>query len=330
MRIIEQSRDRLVIEDRKPVPMWQPALVVLVLTLPLLIAYVNGISQRGSWRVLAIVIFIWTITAAIYAAVIRRSARPRMELDAESGRAKIGTNELPLSAISSVITTPVSDTVGLTITLSAAYPGFSGRAGHEIQIFSANTATPAERSRTAKIINAFLDSHRHSTQDNTPDVERAGEDGSPPWARAWDAESTANRKCFYCGAPRGDTGPLQLWAEHGRLQIELIFIPRCRRCHFIHGLNKHFLPPFAVLAGLIAGVALFMTRIADELHSDLARIGAFFVVAIGTMAAAFLLARLVTAPRLFGSTDRDAWKQIPELQRALQNGWKLSVRRYQW
>ncbi|HLJ75484.1 MAG TPA: hypothetical protein VKU62_12910 [Thermoanaerobaculia bacterium] len=55
MRIVEQSDDRLVIEDRKTAPMWQPAFAVAFLTLPLLLP--------RSWLLRALVVLIWAITA---------------------------------------------------------------------------------------------------------------------------------------------------------------------------------------------------------------------------------------------------------------------------
>ena len=349
MRIVEQTRDRLVIEDRKPAPLWQPAFVVVVLTLPLLIAYANAISQRGAWKLLALVMVIWAVTAAVYACIMRFSRPPKIELDATAGRARIGGFEYALSDIAHVMTTPLSNASGLTIVLRAERRAFgSDDAADETGFSSAATSTPAERSRVAKAINSFLDAHRDTTSRADPcrdvggeyyvdpyadsseedDAVAPDEDDEGRWARSWDAESTTNRKCFFCATRNGDTGPLQVWAKRERDdRIELIFVPRCRRCRRVHNWNKRFLPAVAVPAGLIAGLMLFIARVADQFHTALTRIGGFAIVVIGMPLAAFLVARLVTSPRLFGSTDRDAWKEIPEFERARKEGWNLRVRR---
>jgi hypothetical protein len=283
---------------------------------------------------------------------MRFSKPPKIELDAKTGRARIGKFEYALSDVDHVMTTPVSNAAALTIILRVEHRAFGSddTPDDETEFSSAATSTPAERSRTATVINDFLDTHRSltsredpyrdvageyyvapyadSTEEDTEDAVTSDEDDEARWARSWDAESTTNRKCFYCGTRNGDTGPLQLWAKGQRDdQIELIFVPRCRFCRRIHNLNRRFLPAAAVLGGLIAGLILFITQVADDLHSEITRIGGFAAVVIGLPVAAFFLARLGTSPRLFGLKDRDDWQQIPELQRALHEGWSLRARR---
>lgn len=347
MRIVEQNDDRLVIEDRKTAPMWQPAFAVAFLTLPLLLV--------DSWRVRALVAVIWAITAGVYVLITRLSTAPKIVLDAKTGRARIGNLEYALSDVARVLTTPVSNSASLTFTLRIPPRAFQNddTPGDETTFSSAAASTPAERSRMAKVINAFLDAHRPTPSREDPFRDIAGEyyvspyegedsitendeeaiaedesddeDGSARWAESWDAESTVNRKCFFCATGDGEGGPLQLWAKRDG-DVELLFVPRCRRCRRFHDFNRRFAPAFAVLAGLIAGLMLALGPVADALHNDLERLGGIVVVVVGAPVAAFFLSRWMTSPRLFGSKDRDEWGNIPDFQRAVQDGWNLRVR----
>jgi len=300
--------------------MWQPAFVVFVLTAPLLLT--------RAWKVAVLVGVIWAITTAIYAWIVRTSPVPRIELDATTGRAKIGKYEQSLSTVCYVSTTAASNTAGLEFTLRDV-------GARETDFSSASASTPAERSRIAKIINEFLEAHRDTSRAD-PYRETAGEsyvdafegpeekaiedeagggeeDRQSRWADAWDAESTASRKCFFCGMRNGDSGPLQLWAKRSGA-LELLFIPRCRRCRRIHDLNKRFIPPLGIVGGLIGGFAIVSFT-------------GFVPAIVATPLGAFLVGYLLTMPRLYGSKDRGAWRQIPELRRALQDGWDIRVRR---
>jgi len=172
--------------------------------------------------------------------------------------------------------TPVSNSASLTFTLRIPPRAFQedDAPGDETVFSSAGASTPAERTRMAKIINASLDAHRASPSREDPfrdiageyyvspyeeedsiaekdegdsaDDENDDEDDTERWARSWDAESTVNRKCFYCVMRDGESGPLQLWAKRDS-QLELLFVPRCRRCRRIHDFNGRFVPAFAVL-----------------------------------------------------------------------------------
>ncbi|HEY6842694.1 MAG TPA: hypothetical protein VI391_00885, partial [Thermoanaerobaculia bacterium] len=151
---------------------------------------------------------------------------------------------------------------------------------------------------------------------DSDEVDSDKEPKGPGWAEAWDAESTARRKCFFCGTRDGDAAPLQLWANRereGEKELELLFVPRCRRCRRIHNVHGRFIAPLAIIAGLIGGFALY-------------RVSGYTALIFATPVAAFFLGLLVTSPRTFGSRSRNDWRQIPELQRAMQDGWKLRAR----
>src|SRR5512140_2035119 len=103
MHIVEQTRDRLVVEDRKNIPYPRLGFALgFLFTMPLFVAYWNARSQAGSWKLVIVIAVIWTVIAGIYAAIFRTRAAPRIDLDVRSGRARIGRGDVPLDSITSV------------------------------------------------------------------------------------------------------------------------------------------------------------------------------------------------------------------------------------
>lgn len=342
MHIVEQTPDRLLIEDRKSVPdvRWGLAPALLI-ALPLFVAYWNARLQPGSWKLLVLIGAGWIVIAAIYAVMFLARAAPRIDLDARSGRARIGGGDVPLDSITFV---SLSGDGQLTFDL---------RDGDETMFPRVKSTTDAERARAVKAIRGFLKARRAvatSTSDPYRDLQideyvEPFEDAVDPadteetttplqaeraaaerWAEKWDAESTAGRTCVFCEERHGDGAPLRLWATHERLDLtSRIYVPRCRRCARVHDLHKRIVPAVVLLITWPAAVTFFMVRVIDHVHAPLTFAVAFILVALGIPALAFALARLLTRPALFGTKDATHWRELPSFAEALRSGWTLQV-----